>query len=313
MIASAPISVCIPTYNRGPMLAAAIDSALPQLQDGDELVIVDNHSTDNTQELLQSYADPRVRVVRNDVTVNIFVNHNRCVEQARHDWVLFLHSDDQLADGAMAVLRKYLRERPGAACYFPAQEIHRPYIGGQPMVFSGFDGMTRLMRWVASAPTGAMFARPWLLKTPFPTLNIAGDLMLLGQLLGAGGTILLIPEQTIHIGRGAFQTGHRWVLSGENIRDTAEVFKIMLRERGVVEALGASMPQWTDEEIARCLKFLAHADERATIRYLQTQLHGHRRYKRLWDYHHVRIYRCLGPVGLRTVFHWVKILKGHAT
>jgi glycosyltransferase involved in cell wall biosynthesis len=95
------ISVCIPTYNRATMLSGAIESALGQLQGDDEMLILDNHSTDGTEKVLERYASRQFRVVRNDSTVSMYENLNLCIGHARGEWVLFLHSDDRLAGDAM--------------------------------------------------------------------------------------------------------------------------------------------------------------------------------------------------------------------
>ena len=54
-IANPLVSVIIPTYNRGWTIAEAIDSVLEQDFSDYELIVVDDGSTDNTSDILQSY------------------------------------------------------------------------------------------------------------------------------------------------------------------------------------------------------------------------------------------------------------------
>lgn len=55
------ISVCIASYNGSAYLAQQLDSILPQLSVGDEVVISDDGSTDGTVELIQSYQSKTIR------------------------------------------------------------------------------------------------------------------------------------------------------------------------------------------------------------------------------------------------------------
>src|SRR6266478_4122269 len=109
MTAAVRFSVCIPTYNRAKMLPAAIDSVLPQLGEEDELLIIDNASTDETAEVLKRYTDAKVRVVRNPKTVNLYENHNCCIEHARGEWMIIVHSDEKCVPGAIAAFGEALK------------------------------------------------------------------------------------------------------------------------------------------------------------------------------------------------------------
>jgi glycosyltransferase involved in cell wall biosynthesis len=92
------VSICVPTYNGAPHLRSCLDSALGQTFKDFELVIVDDHSTDATRDVVQEYArsDARVTVSVNPHTLGLAANWNRCVELARGEWVKFLFQDDLL-------------------------------------------------------------------------------------------------------------------------------------------------------------------------------------------------------------------------
>ena len=56
------ISVCLTTYNGNLFLKEQIDSILCQLNKDDEIIISDDHSTDNTIEIIKSLEDDRIKI-----------------------------------------------------------------------------------------------------------------------------------------------------------------------------------------------------------------------------------------------------------
>jgi glycosyltransferase involved in cell wall biosynthesis len=90
----ASLSICIPTYNRAGMLAETLDTIRRQTYADFELVIVDNASTDNTEEIVRSIDDPRLRYVKNPENVGLILNQNRAIEEARGELVAVYHDHD---------------------------------------------------------------------------------------------------------------------------------------------------------------------------------------------------------------------------
>lgn len=86
-------SVVIPTYNRARSLAAALESALLQTVPPIEIIVVDDGSTDNTEELVRKLHESRVRYVRQDNS-GANVARNRGIALARGSHIAFLDSDD---------------------------------------------------------------------------------------------------------------------------------------------------------------------------------------------------------------------------
>ncbi len=93
------VSVCIPTFNSAKYLKECIDSVLAQTFIDFEIVVVDNHSSDETLSIIQEYAkhDQRFRVICNERNIGTTPNFNRCIEIARGDWIKFVFSDDVIA------------------------------------------------------------------------------------------------------------------------------------------------------------------------------------------------------------------------
>ena len=107
------VSVCIPTYNRAPLLAQAIRSVLGQTLQDFELVISDNASTDDTESVVRSFNDPRIRYVRNHTNIGNGPNFNRCLQLASGTYLTIFPDDDIMMPDNIAakaeVLSKHSR------------------------------------------------------------------------------------------------------------------------------------------------------------------------------------------------------------
>jgi len=105
------LSVIIPTRNRCEYLIHALATVLKQLTDASELVISDNHSTDNTAEFLATLLDHRVRVIRPAQPLAMVDHFDWVIDQARGDWITVLGDDDGLMpyffDFVPDVIRRY--------------------------------------------------------------------------------------------------------------------------------------------------------------------------------------------------------------
>ena len=106
------VSICIPAYQAQRHLGATLDSVLSQDIDDFEVVVVDNNSSDGTGRLLASLSDPRVRVVRNDVTVPMIDNFNIAVRRSRGKYVKVVCADDILTPDCVRVQAAVLDTMP---------------------------------------------------------------------------------------------------------------------------------------------------------------------------------------------------------
>jgi glycosyltransferase involved in cell wall biosynthesis len=89
-------SIVIPTYNRAHILSRSIDSVLSQIYQDFELVIVDNGSTDNTQQWMDStYQDDRLIYHYQDGSGSPASPRNKGMSLAKGQWVCLLDSDDR--------------------------------------------------------------------------------------------------------------------------------------------------------------------------------------------------------------------------
>ena len=88
------VSVIIPVYNREKYVGEAISSILAQSFTYFELLLIDDGSTDGSQEIMKSYTDPRVRLVCNEYNLGIPKTRNKGLQLARGDYIAILDSDD---------------------------------------------------------------------------------------------------------------------------------------------------------------------------------------------------------------------------
>ncbi|HIK11977.1 MAG TPA: glycosyltransferase [Oscillatoriaceae cyanobacterium M33_DOE_052] len=179
------LSVCIPTYNRGHMLPAAIESVITQDFDNFELIICDNASTDNTEEVVKDYTDKRIRYVRYPTLVSMYANHNRCIELARGNWIIFLHSDDRINNLKSAQL--ILESLPsGVSACFPyrgAKEINLP-------TYQEWNFLEILQLMNGISPSGSIYQKDALDKQGgFAEDNIIADWEILLNMAWSRGLV----------------------------------------------------------------------------------------------------------------------------
>jgi len=99
------LSVCIPTYNRSKLLKLTLDSVLAQINDEVEIIVCDNASSDNTQELMNEYVSKyNISYYRSDKNRGMDYNFLQCLKNATGEYIQLLSDDDVLLPGAIEKL-----------------------------------------------------------------------------------------------------------------------------------------------------------------------------------------------------------------
>lgn len=88
------VSIIMASYNTAQFIAEAIHSVLNQTYVDWELIIVDDCSTDNTEEIVLSFGDPRIYFYKNDSNRGAAISRNRAIKMATGEFVAILDSDD---------------------------------------------------------------------------------------------------------------------------------------------------------------------------------------------------------------------------
>lgn len=108
------ISIVLPTYNGAAYIRKSLDSCLNQSFRDVELIVVDDGSTDETEAILSTYADPRLRTFRQN-NQGLPAALNAGFDQARGRFLSWTSDDNIYLPEAMAVMWKHLQEHPQTA------------------------------------------------------------------------------------------------------------------------------------------------------------------------------------------------------
>jgi glycosyltransferase involved in cell wall biosynthesis len=88
------VSVVIPSYNHGQFLGRALQAVLDQTYTNWEAIVIDNNSTDNTDEVIASFTDRRITYLKIQNGGIIAASRNAGIKVAKGEWIAFLDSDD---------------------------------------------------------------------------------------------------------------------------------------------------------------------------------------------------------------------------
>lgn len=89
------VSVIMPSYNTARYIVQSIESIIAQTYSNWELIIVDDCSTDNTDEVVKKYlGDERIKYFKNEKNSGAAVSRNKALMEAKGRWIAFLDSDD---------------------------------------------------------------------------------------------------------------------------------------------------------------------------------------------------------------------------
>lgn len=126
------VSVIIPTYNRAHLIDRAIQSVSNQTYHDFEIIVVDDASTDNTEEIVKSFNDEKIIYLRHETNRGAQAARNTGIKAARGDWIAFLDSDDEWLPEKLELQSKVLLNQ------------NKPCIvHGDALVFIEKDNITR--------------------------------------------------------------------------------------------------------------------------------------------------------------------------
>lgn len=127
---------CImPSFNYGRFIETALDSVLAQTRPADEVIVIDDGSTDGTLEKLAKYAG-RVRVVRNAKNLGLSATRNRAIALTDCEYVISIDADDWCEPQYFETLTRALDEDPSLGVVYAGVKVWLDQAGAfanQPM------------------------------------------------------------------------------------------------------------------------------------------------------------------------------------
>ncbi len=110
----ATILTAIPVWNGEQFIARTLASVAAQTRRPDRIVVLDNGSTDRTEEIVRSFKDLPVEFIRNPTNLGLFGNFNRCLDfAAETEYLQILHADDTLEPEFYATMTALLADCDG--------------------------------------------------------------------------------------------------------------------------------------------------------------------------------------------------------
>lgn len=149
------LSIIIAAYNAEKTLARAIDSVVNQYVEGVELLIVENGSTDATQQIIDAYADRFKWIIPAKSSKGASCARNEGLHLASGEYVTFLDADDVLTAEAIATVKNDLRYRADLYVYGIQMPGEKTIRSQERLVFEG-DTLTEGKYKMIANPTAYM-------------------------------------------------------------------------------------------------------------------------------------------------------------
>lgn len=117
------VSIIMPSWNTGKYIADSIQSVINQTYKDWELIIVDDCSTDNTDKVVQTFKDKRIKYFKNDKNCGAALTRNRALRVAKGEWIAFLDSDDLWKPKKLEYQIKFMKKNDLVFSYHEYEKI----------------------------------------------------------------------------------------------------------------------------------------------------------------------------------------------
>jgi glycosyltransferase involved in cell wall biosynthesis len=173
------VSVIIPAYNQAEFLAATIHSVLNQTYQNFEIIVVNDASPDNTNEVMRQFTDPRIQYIVHERNQRLPATRNTGMRASQGEIIALLDADDLFHPEKLETHVKFLKEHPEVGVSYNARyemnhsaetirELWRP-----PLTVSLVD----LMLGFPFSPSDTVIRREWAFKVGLfnPEMGSAED------------------------------------------------------------------------------------------------------------------------------------------
>lgn len=117
------VSVIMPSWNTAEYIGDSIQSVLNQTYSNWELLIVDDCSSDNTDEVVKSFQDERIIYLKNEKNSGAALTRNRALREAKGEWIAFLDSDDLWSPQKLEHQISFMKEHGYVFSYHEYEKI----------------------------------------------------------------------------------------------------------------------------------------------------------------------------------------------
>ncbi len=117
-------SIVIPTYNREKLIPATLESIFSQTFTDYEVIVVDNCSTDGTEEMLKPLVQSgKIKYIKHEKNYERARSRNTGMENARGEFLTLLDSDDFMYESCLADAAEFVKNNPDAKCFHNLYEL----------------------------------------------------------------------------------------------------------------------------------------------------------------------------------------------
>ena len=234
------VSVLIPTYNYAFCIDDAIQSVLNQEYQDFEIVIIDDCSKDNTDEVVQKYlSDPRIRYYKNEVNLGLVGNWNKCLSYARGEYIKFLCADDKFREDLLRKFVEVMEQYPNVSLVVcnktmfgggPSVTVQLPFQklkSGREIIYDTLNSKG----WLGE-PSSVMFRKSNLHVGPFKAglIWLPDWEMWIRQL--TTGDCYIIPEPVVYIRNHSQQLTKKVMKYFINYQEEYELCKAIKEDNG---------------------------------------------------------------------------------
>lgn len=118
------VSIIMPSWNTARFIGESIECVIGQTYQQWELIIVDDFSTDETDQIVDRYlSDNRIKYFKNDKNSGAAISRNRALREAKGEWIAFLDSDDLWTSEKLEKQIRFMRENGYYFSYHESTKI----------------------------------------------------------------------------------------------------------------------------------------------------------------------------------------------
>lgn len=178
------ISVVLICYNAEKFIKKTIESVLNQTYKNFEFVIVNDCSTDKSEEIITSFSDSRIKYIKNEQNMKISKTRNRGVENTTGEYIAFLDSDDIWCENKLEKHVEHIKKTNAKISYSGYYFISNDGVLQNKIhhVPQKVD-FKKLLKQNVITPSASVFQRDLLLKYPFYAEEVHEDFLCFLQML----------------------------------------------------------------------------------------------------------------------------------